>query len=261
MIDLLVGCVRIGVGHRHGVVALDLQSTIPLLRTSQPSGNAAECDPHVATDGETIDGFAVATGHRDGDPDRFARFQGREIRIVDADEEALPRFNLGQLLVLGRHVRANLLQRRDRPAVMTQLEMAQADVVVGLIDLSTDGEMLDHVSHHAETLAEIAGLIKTDTNLQRRFGPLLLVPVLLAGNRLEMDSRTVVRPIAFQEEIAQPHVSLVSQPAAWVSLDHTLPDLDGLLEFSGLDPRITRLDQLLRRPILDQRSSRSLRLR
>ena len=72
-----------------------------------------------------------------------------------------------------------------------------------------------------------------------------------------MDPGLVVGPVAFQEELAQPHVSFVPQAAARISLDHALPDLDRLLEFSGLEPRVTGLDQLLGRPILNQRASLS----
>ena len=247
----------IGVGHRDCVVALDLQPSVPLSGTSKSSGDAAEGDPHVAAHREAIDRLAVTT--RDGHChlDWLTGFQGRQVGVVDPDKESLARFHLRDLFVLAGHVRPDLLQGRDRPAVMAQLEVAQSDVVVGLVDLRTDGELLDHVPHHAETLAEIAGLVKADTDLECRFGSLVFVAVVFRGGCLKVGASLVVGPVTIEEEVPKSHVRLEANPAPRVPLDHALPDLDGLLQFLRFQAGVSRLDQFLGRAILDQRASQA----
>ena len=252
LVGLLGGGMGVGVGHCHGVVAFDLQSSVPLDGTSQPGGDTAQCDPDVATDGEAIDVFAVTTGDRNGDLDRLAGFQGCQVGVVDANEESLPRLDLRHPIVLAGHVCSDLLQGRDCAAVVPQLEMAQADVVVGLVDLGADGEVLDHIAHHAEALAEVASLVEADADLQRRFGPLILVAVLFPGNRVEMRPCLVVGTITFEEKIAESRVCFEANTASRVAFDHTLPDLDGFLQFLGLQPRVARIEQLSRRTVFDQ---------
>ena len=141
---------------------------------------------------------------------------------------------------------------------MAQLEVTQADVVVGLVDLSTDGEMLDHIPHHAKAFSKIASLVKTHTDLECRLGSLILVAVVLGSGRLEMNPCLVVSPITFQEEIAQADVSLVTNPAPGVPLDHALPHLHGLLELPGFQPRVTGFNEFFGGTVLDQRPPHSL---
>ena len=257
LIGLLVGCVRIGVCHRNGVIALNLQPSVSLPGTSQPGRNAAEGNPYVAAHREAIDRLAVTTGDGHCHLDRLAGFQGRQIGIVDPDKEPLARFHLRDLIVLTGHVRSDLFQGRDRPAVMTQLEMAQADVVVSLVDLGTDRKLLDHIPHHAETFAEISSLVKADTDLECRLGPLVLVTIVLGSGRLEVGSSLVVSPVPFEKEASESHVGLEPQTTPGIPLYHTLPDLDGLLQLLRLEPGVTRLDQLLGRAVLDQGASQA----
>ena len=87
-----------------------------------------------------------------------------------------------------------ILDSGDGPAIVSLLEVTEADVVVRLVHLRTDGEPLDDVAHELETLAEVPALEKADADLQRRLGPLLFVVVIFGSRRLEMRAGAIEGP-------------------------------------------------------------------
>ena len=255
LVKFLVSGVLVDIGHRDLVIALDLETAVPLDRSSQPGRNAAQSNSHISTHRKTGECLHITTGHLTTELDGLSRIECREVGVIDPDEEPFPGLDLLDTFVLAGHVGSDFLQRGNGPAVMAQLKVAQPDVVIRLVDLRANREVLDHISHHAETLSEITSLVEADSNLQGRLGPLVIVPVFLSRDGLKMHPGLVVCTISIQVKQPQTHMRLKANAAAWVSFNHALPDLDRLFDLLGLQTRITGVDQLAGRTVLDQRTS------
>ena len=75
---------------------------------------------------------------------------------------------------------------------MPLFEMAEANVIVGLVYLFRHGKFLDDFPHHFETLTVVASFKKAHAHFQCGLGALLPVVVILAGHGLEMRARLFV---------------------------------------------------------------------
>jgi len=119
---------------------------------------------------------------------------------------------------------------------MPQLKVSEPNVVVGLIDMLADREAFDDIAHHRKALAEVASLIKTDAHLQRRFGALILIAIVLRSDGLKLHARFVISPLAIEEMIPEPNMSLIPHLAARIAFHNRLPNLYGL----GAQHRVER---------------------
>ena len=205
--------------------------------------------------GMALDHFAVAGRRFALDLDGLAGFERGEVGVLDADEEAfagLDFLDAAQLALLAGQGGADVFQGGDGPAVVALLEMAQTDVVIGLVHLGADGKVLDHVAHDLEALAEISGFIETDAHLERGRGPLCLVGIVFPGRCLEMGAGAVVSPLLVEEITAEAHVSIEAVLAARIAFDDRLPDLDRLGGFFPFQTVIAGLEQIACRLVLDK---------
>ena len=98
-------------------------------------GNASHDNPGIATDGIAKDHFLVAAFGAATNFDLRTGFQNCEILVVNFDIKSFSGFDLLNQGILVRKRGAHLFQCFDGAAVVTELEVAETDVVVGFIDL------------------------------------------------------------------------------------------------------------------------------
>ena len=236
----------------------DLELAVALHRLAQRGGQRAEHHAHIATNRQAFQNLLVALGGGHLHFHKLVPLEDGQVRVLDFHEEALARLELLGALILLRHCRAHLFQRGNRPPVMTLLEMAEADVIIGLVDLLAHGEFLDDPPHHLEALAVVACLIKARAGFQHRLGTLFLVAILLAGHCLEMHARLVVGVLARQIKLAQLQSRLEAHATARVALDDRFPNLHRLRLLARIKTQLARLQQLPRRAILNDGSAHRL---
>ena len=177
---------RIGVIHLHLGRAGDLKNAIARARLAEASGDGAEHHTHIAADWHALHLLLIAfTGshfHGHG----LVLFEDGEVGVFNFHKEPLAGLELLGVLIFVAHGGTHLFQRGNRAAVMPLFEMAEANVIVGLVYLFRHGKFLDDFPHHFETLTVVAPFKKAHAHFQCGFGALLAVFVILAGHGLEM---------------------------------------------------------------------------
>ena len=138
---------------------------------------------------------------------------------------------------------------------MTQLKVAEADVVISLVDLSADREILDHVTHDLKAFAVVARVVEADAGLESCLGANLFIPVGLVGDRFKVCASSVVGAVTIKEVISQHHMGSETHSAARISFDHRPPDFQRLGDFFGVVTGLAGLNQLASSAIFDDRAA------
>ena len=253
----------VDVGHFDFIPATHFEHSVARLGFAELRGDRPENQPHIAANREAVANLLVATRYPAANPHSLTRFEDGEVGIFDFHKESLAGLQLDGLGIVAGQRRANAFQGGDRSAVMRQLEVAQSDVVVGLVDLSAHRELFDHIPHDLEALAVVPRMVRANAHLQRRRRPLVVIAIVLGRNLFEVGPRSIIRAIAIQVVVPKTQMGVEPQTAFRIAFDDRLPDLDRLGGFVGLQSGVTGLDQLLGRPILNDRPAgrRSARIR
>jgi hypothetical protein len=135
---------------------------------------------------------------------------------------------------------------------MAELEVAEADVVVGVVDLGGCGETLNDIPHDREAFPVIPRLVKAAPGVQDGVGAEGVVLVFLTRGGLEVEACLVEILGLFQQVVGEAEVRVEADRAAGIALDHGFPDLQRLLVLANLKPCVARLHELARRAILDE---------
>ena len=138
---------------------------------------------------------------------------------------------------------------------MPLFEMAEANVIVGLVHLFRHGKFLDDFPHHFEALTVVASFKKAHAHFQCGFGALLAVAVILAGHRLEMRARFFVGVALGEMMCAQLEVRLKPGFAARIPLDDRPPNLDGFFLLTSIIAQIASLSELARGTVFNDGSA------
>ena len=150
---------------------------------------------------------------------------------------------------------ADFFEGFDGAAVVALLEVAEADVVVGLVDLRGGREVLDDLPHDLEALSVVARLVEAGAGIQEGVGAQFVVRIGLGGGGLVVDPRLVVLALLLEKVIGQAQVGFEADRAARVALDDRLPDLERLFVLADLEAGVAGLQELAGGAILDDRSA------
>ena len=241
LIGRLVGGVGVDVARADAVAAADFEDAVAGHRRAERGGDGAEGDPRVAAGEFAGHGFLVAALGGAADHHLVAVGKDGQVAVVDLDVEPLAGFHLVGPGVLGGKGGADFLQRLDGPAVVAEFEVAEADVVVGVVDPRGGGEAGDHVAHDGEALAVVGGFVKAGAGLEVGVGAAFVVCVRFHRGRLVVETRLVGIAEFQQQVVGEPEVGLEADLALRVAFDHRLPDFQRLLVLAEFEPGVAGL--------------------
>ena len=151
--------------HLHLGRAGHLENAVALAGFAESGLDGTQHHAHVAADGGTLDLLFITECRAKLDLYRFTFFQDGEVRILDFHKKTFAGLEFFGVPILVANRRAHLFQRGNGAPVMPLLEVAEANVIVGLIHLLGNGESLDHLPHDLEALAIMAPFKKTNAHL------------------------------------------------------------------------------------------------
>ena len=116
--------------------------------------------------------------------------------------------------------------------------------------------VLDDLSKHLEALGILSCLKLAYAGFQQRQRPLILVPVFLRVNRLEMNLGLGMIRQHSKVVFTQLHMRIKTNLAARIPLNNRAPQLQPLVGLAGFDSKIPRFHQPSGGAILNNRSTR-----